>query len=350
MNNTQLANVIRVLVVDDSAFVRKFLRQMLTKSPFIEVVAAARNATEALEFVEQYQPDVVTLDLNMPEADGLTFLKTQMVRRPLPTIVVSMAAKDGQQVLEALEAGAVDFIQKPTGLANERILEIAEELISKVKTAAIARVAPAPSQVTSRPAPVALGAQPISTDIIVIGISTGGPQALRFLIPRLPRDLPVPVVVVLHMPPGYTELFAQSLNELSGLEVSEAKEGQVVEPGLVLFAPAGFHLTFAKDSKGTVTTHLQLHPVETPHRPAADVLFQSAAEVYGPRALGIVMTGMGADGTRGAAWIKARGGRIFAESEESCIVYGMPRSIVEAGLCDKSVSLARMAATIVESI
>ena len=162
--------VIRVLVVDDSAFVRKFLRQMLTKSPFIEVVASARNATEALEFVELYQPDVVTLDLNMPEADGLTFLKTQMARRPLPTIVVSMAAKDGQQVLEALEAGAVDFIQKPTGLANERILEIAEELITKVKTAAVARVAPPVVPPVSRPSPVPLGKQQISTDIIVIGI------------------------------------------------------------------------------------------------------------------------------------------------------------------------------------
>jgi two-component system chemotaxis response regulator CheB len=345
-----VANVIRVLVVDDSAFVRKFLRQMLTKSPFIEVVAAARNATEALEFVEQYQPDVVTLDLNMPGADGLIFLKTQMARRPLPTIVVSMAPKDGQQVLEALEAGAIDFIQKPTGLANERILEIADELIGKVKAAAIARVTPAVAQPLSRPSPVPLGKQQLSTDIVVIGISTGGPQALRFLIPRLPRDLPVPIAIVLHMPPGYTELFAHGLNDLSDLDVSEAQEGQIVKPGEVLFAPAGFHMTFVRDANGTVTIHLQLQPIDTPHRPAADVLFQSAAEVYGSRTLGIVMTGMGADGTRGAAWIKARGGRIFAESEESCIVYGMPRSIVEAGLCDKSIPLARMASTIVELI
>jgi len=345
-----VASVIRVLVVDDSAFVRKFLRQMLTKSPFIEVVAAARNATEALEFVEQYQPDVVTLDLNMPESDGLTFLKAQMARRPLPTIVVSMAPKDGQQVLEALAAGAIDFIQKPTGLANERILEISEELIGKVKAAAIARVAPAEAQQTSRAAPVALGGQAVSTDIVVVGISTGGPQALRFLIPRLPLDLPVPVAIVLHMPPGYTELFAQSLNELSELDVSEAKEGDVLKPGVVLFAPAGFHMTFVREASGGVSAHLQSHPVDTPHRPAADVMFQSAAEVFGSRTLGIVMTGMGADGTRGAAWIKARGGRIFAESEESCIVYGMPRSIVEAGLCDKTIPLARMANAIVESI
>ncbi|MDZ4820754.1 MAG: chemotaxis-specific protein-glutamate methyltransferase CheB [Planctomycetota bacterium] len=345
-----MANVIRVLVVDDSAFVRKFLRQMLSKSPFIEVVAAARNGAEALEFVEQYMPDVVTLDLNMPGADGLAFLKTQMARKPIPTIVVSMAAKDGQQVLEALDAGAIDFIQKPTGLANERILEISEELILKVKTAAVARIRTEVIQPDSLPLPVVLGTQKSSTDIIVIGISTGGPQALRYMIPRLPRDLPVPVAIVLHMPLGYTELFANSLNELSDLEVTEAKEGQVLRPGLVLLAPAGFHLTFARVGDGTVTAHLGLQPLETPHRPAADVLFQSAADVFGPRTLAIVMTGMGSDGTRGAAWIKARGGRVFAEAEESCIVYGMPRSIVEAGLCDKSVPLAKMAVVISENL
>jgi two-component system chemotaxis response regulator CheB len=261
-----------------------------------------------------------------------------------------MAAKDGQQVLEALDAGAVDFIQKPSGLANERILEIAEELISKVKTAAIARVHTKNSQTASQPVPVALGQQKVSTDIIVIGISTGGPQALRYLIPRLPRDLPIPVAVVLHMPPGYTELFAHSLNDISELEVVEAKEGQVLKPGLVLIAPAGLHMTFVRGDNVTVTVHLDVRPLDTPHRPAADVLFQSAAEVFGDRTLGIVMTGMGSDGTRGAAWIKARGGRIFAEAEESCIVYGMPRSIIEAGLCDQSVPLATMAVTIAENL
>jgi two-component system chemotaxis response regulator CheB len=348
-NEAHVTDIIRVLVVDDSAFVRKFVRQMLARSPFIEVVGAARNGAEALELVDQCKPHVVTLDLNMPGADGLTFLKSQMARQPLPTIVVSMAAKDGQQVLEALEAGAVDFIQKPSGLANERILEIADEMIAKVKAAAVARL-PVTSKSNSQPVPVTLGNQQISTDIVLIGISTGGPQALRFLIPRLPRELPVPVAIVLHMPPGYTELFAQSLNELSTLSVTEAKEGQALERGSVLLAPAGQHLTFARGENGTVTAHLDIRPIDTPHRPAVDVMFQSAAEVFGPRTLAIVMTGMGADGTRGAAWIKARGGRVFAEAEESCVVYGMPRSIVEAGLCDKTVPLAKMAMAISEAV
>jgi two-component system chemotaxis response regulator CheB len=323
---------------------------MLSQSPFLEVVGTAGNGVEALELVGALRPDVITLDLNMPDADGLTFLRAQMARQPLPTIVVSMAAKDGQQVLEALAAGAVDVVQKPTGLANERILEIAEDLIAKVKAAATARLPAAAIRTDMQPRPVPLGAQAQSTDIIVIGVSTGGPQALRYLVPRLPVGLPVPVAIVLHMPPGYTQLFANSLNEISTLEVEEAAEGQLLRPGLVLLAPAGRHMTFARGADGQIVTRLSLQPLDLPHRPAADILFQSAADIFGPRTLAVVLTGMGSDGTRGAAWIKARGGRVFAEAEESCIVYGMPRSIVEAGLCDKSVPLGKMATAISEAI
>jgi two-component system chemotaxis response regulator CheB len=342
-------DVIRVLVVDDSAFVRKYLRQMLERSPFIEVVGAARNGDEALELVDRLQPNVVTLDLNMAGCDGVAFLKAQMMRRPLPTIVVSMAARDGQQVLDALDAGAIDFVQKPSGLANERILEITDDLIAKIKAAAVARL-PMTTLAHAHPVPVQIEKQQVSTDVVVIGISTGGPQALRYLSPRLPREFPVPIVIVMHMPPGYTQLFAQSLNEIADLEVREATAGEVLCAGTVLLAPAGQHLTFERRENGTVTTHLDIHPLDSLHRPAVDVMFQSAAEVYGSRTLALVMTGMGADGTRGAAWIKARGGRVFAEAEESCVVYGMPRSIVEAGLCDKSVPLAKMAVAIAEAV
>jgi two-component system chemotaxis response regulator CheB len=343
-------DVIRVVVVDDSAFVRKVIRQVLSRSPFIEVVGTARNGLEALELIEQLEPDVITLDLNMPSADGLAFLKTQMAQRPLPVVVVSMASKDGQQVLESLEAGAVDFIQKPTSLANDKLFELGEELIGKVKAAATARLARPPASPPAGPVTVPKSCGPLKVDVVVIGISTGGPQALRYLIPRLPGNFPVPIVVVLHMPPGYTELFASSLNGISELDVMEAGEGQHLKPGQVLLAPAGFHLTLRRKTDRTVVTHLALSPLNLPHRPAADVLFQSAAETYGERALAVVMTGMGSDGTKGAAWIKARGGRVFAESEESCVVYGMPRSIIEAGLCDRAVPLGKMAATIAEAL
>lgn len=344
-----MSQVIRVLIVDDSAFVRKVMRQMLSRSPFLEVVGVARDGSEALELVEQLRPDVVTLDLNMPAADGLSFLKTQMQRRPLPVIVVSMASKDGQQVLEALEAGAVDVVQKPTGLATDRLLEISEELLTKVK-----RAAAMPLRKQTLPAPVSPPAvrrdkQP-RFDIVVCGISTGGPQALKYLIPRLPAEFPIPLVIVLHMPVGYTELFARSLNDVSALQVSEAQAGDVLRAGQVLLAPAGQHLSLMRECNGDVAVHLDLLPLDHPHRPSADVLFKSAAEVYGSKTFAVVMTGMGADGTQGAAWVKAQGGTVFAEAEESCVVYGMPRSIVEAGLCDKSVPLGKMAAAIVEAL
>jgi two-component system chemotaxis response regulator CheB len=186
-------------------------------------------------------------------------------------------------------------------------------------------------------------------DVVVIGISTGGPQGLKAMMPLLPGDLPVPVAIVLHMPVGYTEMYAQKLNEACSLSVKEAAEGDELKAGAVLLAPAGRHLTFRRVA-GRVVAHLDLRPLDTPHRPSVDVLFQSAAETFGARTLAVVMTGMGADGREGAAWIKAQGGRVLTEAEESCVVYGMPRSVVEAGLSDASVPLEGMAAAIVERI
>jgi two-component system, chemotaxis family, protein-glutamate methylesterase/glutaminase len=344
-----MPEIVRVLVVDDSAYVRKVVSQMLGRSPFIEVVGAARDGEEALGLVQEVRPDVVTCDLNMPVMDGVSFVRAQMARRPLPIIIISIAAESGEQVLAALDAGAIDFVQKPTALATERLMDMADELIDKVKAAArsprrsIAVRALQPAQpVTRRPA-----RGPI--DVVVIGISTGGPQGLKVLIPQLPADCPVPVAMVMHMPLGYTEMYAQKLNELAPLRVIEAGEGEAVEAGTVFLAPAGRHLTFRKDG-GRVITHLDVRPLDTLHRPAVDVLFHSAAEVYGARVLGVVMTGMGSDGQEGAAWIKARGGCILTEAEESCVVYGMPRSVVEAGLSDASVPLERLAEAIMERI
>jgi two-component system chemotaxis response regulator CheB len=189
----------------------------------------------------------------------------------------------------------------------------------------------------------------LSTDIIVIGVSTGGPQALRQLIPSFPADFPVPIVMVLHMPVGYTEMYAERLNEASSLRVTEAREGDVIRPGTALLAQAGRHLTFHRIDR-QVTAHLDLAPVDTAHRPSVDVLFRSAADVYGERALGIVMTGMGEDGLLGAAHIKARGGRIITEAESSCVVYGMPRAVAEAGLSDRVVPLQDLASTVLEML
>lgn len=343
--------LVKVLVVDDSAFVRKVVKQMLTRSPFIEIVGTARDGAEALELTRELKPDVITLDLMMPGMDGVEFLRRQMAIKPIPVVVVSITHETGAAALEAFEAGAVEFVQKPTALATDRIHEMADELIAKVKAASTVVLAqPAPPEVksgrtTAPPAPLKKG----SVDIVVIGISTGGPQALRYLIPKFPADFPVPIAMVLHMPVGYTEMYAQRLNELSGLSVTEAKEGEEVRAGSALLAQAGRHLLFSRRGD-QVFTHLDLRPLDTQHRPAVDVLFRSAADAFNGKVLGVVMTGMGNDGVAGALHIKAKGGMVVTEAESSCVVYGMPRAVVEAGASDRVAPLERMLSTILEMI
>ncbi len=344
-----MERALRVLVVDDSAYVRKVVKEMLGRSPLLDVVGVARDGDEALEMVKRLHPDVVTCDLIMPSTDGLEFIRRQMAVQPLPIVVVSIAAESSERVLNALDAGAVDFVQKPTALASDKMFDLAEELVARVKAAATAPMA--------RPrAPALVARSSVITafrnryDLIVIGVSTGGPQGLKAVIPRLPADFPVPVAIVLHMPVGYTEAYAKRLGDTSALTVVEAGEGDEVRPGTVFVAPAGRHLTFHRDATGTVRTQLDVSPLDTPHRPSVDVLFQSAADVYGGRVLALVMTGMGDDGRQGAAWIKARGGTVLTEAEETCVVYGMPRSVVEAGLSDESVPLDRLTDALLDRI
>ncbi len=343
------SSLIRVLIVDDSAYVRKVVKQMLSRSPFIDVVGMARDGQEALELTEELQPDVVTLDLMMPGTDGLQYLEKQMVRKPLPVVVVSISGERSELVVNALNLGAVDFVQKPSALATERMFEMSDMLIEKVKEAAGISL----RNVTLPEIPPGVQVWdehgPRVVDMVVIGVSTGGPQALRYLIPQFSANLPVPVAVVIHMPIGYTEMYADSLSAISQVAVAEASEGRPVRPGEVLIAPAGRHLTFFRRD-GEIAAHLDARPLDTPHRPAVDVLFRSAAEIYQNRVLGIVMTGMGNDGKEGAAWIKSKGGLIFTEAEQSCVVYGMPRAVDEAGLSDRSIPLGRMTQAILELI
>jgi two-component system, chemotaxis family, protein-glutamate methylesterase/glutaminase len=346
--------VLRVLVVDDSAYVRKVVREILSRSPFVEVVGTARDGREALDLVAELDPDVVTCDLIMPELDGVAFVREQMQRRPVPIIIMSIANETAEAALTALDAGAIDFVQKPTALASEKIFEVSTELIDKVKAAGqitLNRIATAPApQITTTSEPATKIAGNHSVDLVVIGISTGGPQALKRLIPQLPSDFPVPVLMVMHMPVGYTEMYAAKLNELSQLEVKEAAEGDEIKPGRVFLAPAGRHLSVTRRVSGKVVTHIDARPFNTLHRPSVDVLFQSVAEVYGNRVLGVVMTGMGSDGKQGAAWIKSQGGLVFTEAESSCVVYGMPSVVMEAGLSDKSIALEDMARAIREVV
>ena len=341
------------MIVDDSAYVRKVVREMLSYSPHLEVVGAARDGREALEMVEKLNPDVVTSDLMMPELDGLGFVREQMSRRPLPIVMMSSQDENSAETLAALDAGAVDFVQKPTALATEKIFEVRHELIEKIKLAAGIELKNLPtlqaeSKATAEPIKISNEPSRNLYDVILIGISTGGPQALRYLIPQLPADFPVPLAIVLHMPVGYTATYAEKLNEISALEVREAREGDELRTGRVLLAPAGKHLTLKRRANGRVFAHLSLRPLDTQHRPAVDVLFQSAAGTFGGRTLAVVMTGMGTDGRLGAAWIKARSGTVFAESEETCVVYGMPGAIVEAGLSDRIIRLDQLGKALLE--
>jgi two-component system chemotaxis response regulator CheB len=342
--------LIRTVIVDDSAFARKAVREMLSASPNIEVVGMARNGQDALKMVETLRPDVVTCDLNMPELDGLAFVRRQMARKAVPILLLTASPQDAELVLKALDAGAVDFVKKPSALASEELLLIREELVGKIKAAAQA----SSRALSLRIAPAVVATEPLrcaaKMDIVVLGISTGGPQALRYLVPQLAADFPVPLVMVLHMPVGYTAIFAEKLAEDSRLRVKEATEGCAVEAGEALLAPAGRHLSFSRTPGGQVVVRLSVQPLDKPHRPSVDVLFESAAKVYGERVLGVIMTGMGDDGKEGASWIKAKGGTILTESEESCIIYGMPKSVVESGLSDASVPLTSMAAEITKRL
>ena len=351
-NSGKLNGIIRVLIADDSAYVRKVVREMLAGVPVIEVIGAARDGVEALRLTKELGPDVVISDLMMPELDGVGFVKEQMSQRPLPILMMSSMDEHDEDTLSALDAGAIDFIQKPTALATEKIFSMREELVEKIKAAAISRPQALPDLVP----PVEAASQPTRKkseskgrfDVVVVGISTGGPQALRAFIPSLPADFPIPIAVVMHMPVGYTAMYAERLNELSTIDFIEAKGGEQLRPGTVFLAPGGKHLILERAADGSVRTTLTLRPTDMPHRPSVDVLFQSAAKMFGDRVLGVVMTGMGSDGREGAAWIKARGGAVYTEAEQSCIVYGMPSSVAEAGLSDREVTLDQMAQALVE--
>lgn len=338
---------IRVLVVDDSAFARKVLREMLNSHPHVEVVGAARDGEEALQLAAELRPDIVLCDLLMPRLDGVGFVRKQMALRPLPILIVSAAEENAEAVIEALAAGAIDVVRKPTALATDDLRAIRDDLIAvvemamRVPMANVGREFVAPRPMGGFPTPRRTG----NVDMVVIGISTGGPQALRKMMPLFPADFPVPIAMVLHMPVGYTALYAEKLDEICALEVAEAKDGDVLRPGLALLAPAGRHLVFRRQGSDVVA-QLTVQPLEKAHRPSADVLFQSVAEIFGERVLAVVMTGMGDDGKEGSAWVKARGGVVLTEAEESCVIYGMPRSVVEAGLSDLAVPLEGMAQAI----
>jgi two-component system, chemotaxis family, protein-glutamate methylesterase/glutaminase len=338
---------VRVLVVDDSALMRKLIPQILESDDSIEVVGTAMDGNFGLKKIEDLSPQVVTLDLEMPGMNGIDMLR-QVMRKlyPVPVIVVSSHSTEGASItLKALGFGAFDFVAKPKDVST-RMPEIAAELIAKIKAAATSKsvtVKPVASTMQYGKAPVASTKSP--TKIVTIGISTGGPHALQYLFSQLPADFPGTILVVQHMPENFTEMFARRLDEISALRVKEAQSGDLLMPGRVLICPGSRHLKVKRLPLGNVAL-LSDEPRIRGHRPSADVLFRSAAEEFGPQTIALLMTGMGDDGAEGLGTVKAAGGMTIAQSEESCVVYGMPKAAVDRGYAVRVVGLEAMANTL----
>jgi two-component system chemotaxis response regulator CheB len=352
----------RILVVDDAVVVRRIVTDALAAEPDLEVVGTAPNGRIALSKIPQLNPDLVTLDVEMPEMDGLETLAAIRQRYPtLPVIMFSTLTERGASVtMEALLRGANDYVTKPANVGSvpQAMARIREELVPKIHALCpgARRVVPPAPRPSSPASPAVAGRAPVArrrtdapVEALVIGVSTGGPNALAALLPKLPGDLPVPVLVVQHMPPMFTRLLAERLDAQSPLHVSEAVDGDLVVPGRVLVAPGDQHLEVRR--RGTnVVAALTTAPPENSCRPAADVLFRTAAAVYGAGTLGLVLTGMGHDGQRGAEHIVERGGHVLAQDQASSVVWGMPGAVVGAGLADAVHPLAELPREVVTRI
>jgi two-component system, chemotaxis family, protein-glutamate methylesterase/glutaminase len=340
---------VRVLVVDDSALMRKLIPQILETDSSIHVVGTAMDGNFGLRKIEELKPQVITLDLEMPGMGGLEMLKQIMRRYQLPVIVVSSFSTEGASVtMQALSLGAFDFVPKPTDVAS-RMSESASELISKIKAAAqsravqIASPGGLPESLLRKKVQSRTKRPP--TKIVAIGISTGGPQSLHYLLSQLPEDFPGSIVVVQHMPEGFTEMFARRLDESSALSIKEAQSGDILQAGSVLICPGSRHLKVKRLPWGDVAV-LSDEPRVHGHRPSVDVLFKSVAEEFGQQGVGVIMTGMGDDGANGLGLIKAAGGMTIAQGEQSCVVFGMPKAAIERGHAIRVVELEALAKTL----
>jgi two-component system, chemotaxis family, protein-glutamate methylesterase/glutaminase len=332
---------IRVLVVDDSALMRKLIPRILERDASIEVVGTAMDGAFALKKIAELHPDVVTLDLEMPRMDGLETLCLIMKSAPVPVIVFSTHSKEGAySTFKALALGAIDFVAKPKDAAAGHLDTVAGQLIEKIKVAkrASGRKLRAPIEVETQPR--LKKERPIipPNRVIAIGISTGGPNAVQFMFSQIPGDFPGTILVVQHMPEGFTELFAQRLNECCALDVQEARSGDLLIAGRALVCPGNRHMMVRRMPRGDMAVLSDAPPVNG-HRPSADVLFHSVAQEFGPSSVGVIMTGMGDDGAEGLGAIKAAGGTTIAQSEDTCVVSGMPRAAILKGYANRIVPL-----------
>lgn len=355
---------IRALIVDDSALIRKILSDILNQDPKISVIGTAVNGKDGLEKIKKFRPDVVLLDNVMPVLDGLNTLVRIMKEYPTPVVIVSALGERAEEItLTAFEYGAVDVIEKPSGILSQSMPEMAEEICRKVRTASKANLENLECMRDSEPWNSEKGEKrenrlrektvaPVR-NVLAIGASTGGPRALEKLIGSLPADIPAAVLVVQHMPPGFTASLSKRLEAKSALKVKEAQEGDRVEEGTVLIAPGNYHMEIVRnkiDDLEEGIVHLSCGPKELGSRPSVNVLFRSIAPIYGSKVISLVLTGMNCDGADGAEEVKKMGGKVIAEALSSCVVYGMPGEIVRRNLADLVLPLDRMVEEIIKII
>ncbi|PRP51269.1 chemotaxis response regulator protein-glutamate methylesterase [Bacillus halotolerans] len=350
--------MIRVLVVDDSAFMRKMISDFLTEEKQIEVIGTARNGEEALKKIELLKPDVITLDIEMPVMNGTDTLRKIIELYQLPVIMVSSQTQQGKEcTINCLEIGAFDFITKPSGSISLDLYKIKEQLVERVIAAGLSGQQKAAAPAVIRPEPKRIAKPALSQSksgtgrqIVCIGTSTGGPRALQKVIPKLPKDLNAPVVVVQHMPEGFTASLADRLNHLSDIHVKEAKDGEAALNGCVYIAPGGKNISVIKNSGGLKIV-LDNHDTPSRHKPSADYLFRSVGKLADYEKVAVIMTGMGSDGTAGLKDMLASGNvKTIAESEESCVVFGMPKAAVKAGLIHEIKHVEDIAASITSCV
>ena len=349
----------RILIVDDSALYRQTLQNTLRTIQDVSVVGIAKNGKDALEKIEQLDPDLLTLDVQMPDMDGIAVLHEIKQRRLRPkAIMVSSFTSEGAQITtDALLEGAFDFILKPTGgNPNDNRHQLCEQLKQKIaafqqsgRRSKMRTGLKASQDLEDQSGPDRVPAPRTHCDVVLIGISTGGPAALKTVLPKLPGDFSVPVLVVQHMAAQFTKSLANRLNEMCELKVVEASDGMDVRPGTIFLAPGGYHLSVKKQGDRIVSA-ITTDPPENNCRPAVDYLFRSAAGVWQGNTLGVIMTGMGRDGVKGCQALKNRGGYVFAQEADGCVVYGMPKAVIEEGLADRELPLGKIAPAMVRHV
>lgn len=346
---------VRILVVDDSAFMRAALTRIIGSESEFEVVGTASSGADALKKISSLDPDVVTLDVQMPGLDGLATLRCIMHDCPRPVIMVSAATeKDAEITFDSLSAGAFDYVPKQMAPNSLEIAHIRSDLIAKIRAAARTRGL-GTGKVENRKPPQShqwsAHCHSVAPAIVAIGTSTGGPKALEEILPLFPQNFPLPIVIVQHMPAGFTATFAQRLNNLSAITVREATQSDLIRPGTAYICPAGIHMQVQRRvSDSRIMISLDAHPADAPHIPSVDVLMKSVARVYRDRALGVIMTGMGCDGAEGMAAIHSAGGLTIGQDEMTCSVYGMPRACAELGVLNRVVPLSEIPSQILHAV